>query len=233
MPSLILVVMFDFQTWRIPSRTDRVSPRSVMDVVIQKAENPSQQSTQVKKKRKVSGVSCTVYKPFEEQIASLNLPSTLSPLFEELDPKPGFLRIAQTKRKTFLWLRQSMGWFHGGLSSPISSNKQVKETLETLHMHCQILTSQIWGTSTLSQLRKSCCTLRVHPRQDQVGAAQAVSPISMKLGQFLGFHPKLLQYKFKEIWSKPGGVDHPNVFFLTKMTKTYLKNALKYKILLL
>ena len=64
-----------------------------MDVVIQKAENPSQQPTQVKKKRKVSGVSCTVYKPFEEQIASLNLPSTLSPLFEELDPKPGFLRI--------------------------------------------------------------------------------------------------------------------------------------------
>ena len=46
-----------------------------------------------KKKRKVSGVSCTVEKPFEEQVASLNLPSTLSPLFEELDPKPGFLRI--------------------------------------------------------------------------------------------------------------------------------------------
>lgn len=64
-----------------------------MDVVIQKAENPSQQPTQVKKKRRVSGVSCTVYKPFEGQVASLNLPSTLSPLFEELDPKPGFLRI--------------------------------------------------------------------------------------------------------------------------------------------
>ena len=70
-----------------------------MDVVIQKAENPSQQSTQVKKKRKVSGVSCTVYKPFEEQIASLNLPSTLSPLFEELDPKPGFLRIWPDKNE--------------------------------------------------------------------------------------------------------------------------------------
>ena len=70
-----------------------------MDVVIQKAENPSQQSTQVKKKRKVSGVSCTVYKPFEEQIASLNLPSTLSPLFEHLDPKPGFLRIWPDKNK--------------------------------------------------------------------------------------------------------------------------------------
>ncbi|XP_015779800.1 PREDICTED: uncharacterized protein LOC107357681 [Acropora digitifera] len=70
-----------------------------MDVVIHKAENPSQQSAQVKKKRKVSGVSCTVYKPFEEQIASLNLPSTLSPLFEELDPKPGFLRIWPDKNE--------------------------------------------------------------------------------------------------------------------------------------
>ena len=64
-----------------------------MDVVIQKAENPSQQPTQVKKKQKVSGVSCTMYKPFEEQLASLNLPSTLNPLFDKLDPKPGFLRI--------------------------------------------------------------------------------------------------------------------------------------------
>ena len=70
-----------------------------MDVVIQKAENPSQQSTQIKKKRKVSAVSCTVYKPFEEQTASLNLPSTLSPLFEELDPKPGFLRIWPDKNE--------------------------------------------------------------------------------------------------------------------------------------
>ena len=50
-----------------------------MDNVIQKAENPSQQPTQVKKRQKVSGVSCTVYKPFEEQIASLNLPSTPKP----------------------------------------------------------------------------------------------------------------------------------------------------------
>ena len=30
---------------------------------------------------------------FEEQVASLNLASTLGPLFDELDPKPGFLRI--------------------------------------------------------------------------------------------------------------------------------------------
>ena len=58
-----------------------------MDVVIQKVENPSQQPTQVKKKWKVSRGS------FEEQVASLNLASTLSPLFDELDPKPGFLRI--------------------------------------------------------------------------------------------------------------------------------------------
>ena len=76
-----------------------------MDVVIQKAENPSQQPTQVKKKRKVSGVSCTVYKPFEEQLASLNLPSTLNPLFDKLDPKPGFY-----KGNCKFLLR----WFRGG-----------------------------------------------------------------------------------------------------------------------
>ena len=35
----------------------------------------------------------------------------------------------------------------------------------------------------------------------------------MKLGQFEEFYPKVLQYKFKEICSKPGGVDHPLVFF--------------------
>ena len=58
------VIGFYFWTWHIPSRTDGVSPRSVMDVVIQKAENPSQQPTHVKKNCKVSGVSCTVYKPF-------------------------------------------------------------------------------------------------------------------------------------------------------------------------
>ena len=40
-----------------------------------------------------------MYKPFEEQIASLILPSTLSPLFEQLDPKPGFLRIWPDKNE--------------------------------------------------------------------------------------------------------------------------------------
>ena len=66
--------------------------------------------------------------------------------------------------------------------------------------------------------------LRVHPRQDQAGVAQAISLISMKLCQFEGIHLKLLQSKFKEIWSKPGGVDHhPLFFFLQKMTKNHLK----------
>ena len=63
--------------------------------------------------------------------------------------------------------------------------------------------------------------------KDQAGAAQAIEPISMKLGQFEGVHPKLLHSKFKEIWSKPGGVDTPLVFFL-KMTKKHLKIGQKY-----
>ena len=56
----------------------------------------------------------------------------------------------------------------------------------------------------------------MHPRKDQAGAAQAIKPISMKLGQFEGVRPKLLHAKFKEIWSKPGGVDHPPGFFKKK-----------------
>ena len=35
----------------------------------------------------------------------------------------------------------------------------------------------------------------------QAEAAQTVSPISMKLGRFEWVHPKLLQSKFKEMWS--------------------------------
>ena len=54
--------------------------------------------------------------------------------------------------------------------------------------------------------------LRVHPRKDQAGAAQA--------GQFEGVHPRLLHSKFKEIWSKPGGVDTPLVFFFKNDQKT-------------
>ena len=54
----------------------------------------------------------------------------------------------------------------------------------------------------------------------------------MKLGQFEGVHPKLLHSKFKEIWSKPGGVDTPRFFFL-KMTKKHQKIGQKYKALLL
>lgn len=77
---------------------------------------------------------------------------------KSLTPSLGFWGFGQTKMKTCLWLRQSMGWFHRVLSSPISSSKQVKEALKTLHIQCQILTCQIWGTSQLSLLRNSCCT---------------------------------------------------------------------------
>ena len=65
-------------------------------------------------------------------------------------------------------------------------------------------------------VQKTEVVLRVHPRYDQAGAAQVILPISMKLGQFEGVRPKLLHSKFKEIWSKPGGVDHPPCFFLKK-----------------
>ena len=36
--------MFDLQTWHIPNRVDDVKPRPVMDVVVQKLKNSTQQS---------------------------------------------------------------------------------------------------------------------------------------------------------------------------------------------
>ena len=85
--------MVDLQTWHIPNRVDGVQPRPVMDATVQKLKNPTQQSAQVKRKRKVSGVTSTVYKPFDEPLWSLDLPKILSPIFEGLNPKPGSLRI--------------------------------------------------------------------------------------------------------------------------------------------
>ena len=38
-------------------------------------------------------MTSTVYKAFEESISSLDLPEILSPIFEGLNPKPGFLRV--------------------------------------------------------------------------------------------------------------------------------------------
>ena len=103
-----------------------------MDNVIQKAENPSQQPTQVKKRQKVSGVSCTVYKPFEEQIASLNLPSTLSPLFEELDPKPGFLRIWRDKDEDIPLVETKYGLVPRGSALSYQQQQASKRNSENL-----------------------------------------------------------------------------------------------------
>ena len=64
-----------------------------MDATVQKLKNPTHQSAQVKRKRKVSIVTSTVYKPFDEPLWSLDLPNILSPIFEGLNPKPGSLRI--------------------------------------------------------------------------------------------------------------------------------------------
>ena len=57
--------------------------------------------------------------------------------------------------------------------------------------------------------------LRLNPRQDQEAAAQAILPISLKLGQFNGVHLRRFQSKFEEMWSKPRGVDYPILFCIT------------------
>ena len=103
-----------------------------MDVVIQKAENPSQQPTQVKKKQRVSGVSCTVYKPFEGQVSSLNLPSTLSPLFEELDPKPGFLRVWPDKDEDIPLVETKFGLVPRGSVLSYQQQQTSKKSSENL-----------------------------------------------------------------------------------------------------
>ena len=65
-----------------------------MDIVVQRAKRPSSNSsTEAKKKRKVTGVNSKLYKPFRQPLRSLNMPKALIPIFEEHDPKPGYLRI--------------------------------------------------------------------------------------------------------------------------------------------
>ena len=64
---------------------DGIQPRPLSEVVIEKltcaTDNPP------KKRKKVSGVSQELYKPFNESLAELNIPAALG------CPEPGFLRI--------------------------------------------------------------------------------------------------------------------------------------------
>ena len=85
-----------------------------------------------RKKHKVTGVSCTVYKPFEEQVTSLNLPSTLSPLFEELDPKPGFLRIWPDKDKDIPLVETKYGLVPRGSVLSYQQQQTSKRSSENL-----------------------------------------------------------------------------------------------------
>ena len=81
------------QTWHIPNRVDGIRARPVMDVAVQKMKTPKQHSTPPKKKRNISGVTCTVYKPFQQPLHSLNLPQLLAPSFSNHKFQPGFLRV--------------------------------------------------------------------------------------------------------------------------------------------
>ena len=63
-------------------------------MVVQKAKRPGEKdSSESKKKRKVTGVRNIVYQPFKQPLYSLNLPKTLTPTFREHKPQPGYLRI--------------------------------------------------------------------------------------------------------------------------------------------
>ena len=54
--------------------------------------------------------------------------------------------------------------------------------------------------------------LRKRPWEHQAGVAQAISPISMKLGQFKGLNQKLKNPKWFTFWIQPGGVRPPPWF---------------------
>ena len=45
------------------------------------------------KKKRRTGVTSTVYKPLEAPMSSINLPAVLSPLFSDITPNPGYMRI--------------------------------------------------------------------------------------------------------------------------------------------
>ena len=148
--------MVDFQTWHIPNQVDGVKPRPVMDVIVQKLKNPTQQSAQVKKKRKVSVVTSTVYKPFEEPLWSLDLPEILSPTFEGLNPKPGLLRIWPDDDEDVLLIQRKYGLF-----CLTNSPFQVKrlQLQQTSVLLCPTFSFQFFPTLLLHCLRNNNCTM--------------------------------------------------------------------------
>ena len=79
------------QTWHITSRVDGIEPKVVLDVIVQKVISPQAKSD--KKRKKVSGVTSMVFKPFQQLLSTLNMAKVLRPLYENLTSRPGFLRI--------------------------------------------------------------------------------------------------------------------------------------------
>ncbi|XP_028517970.1 uncharacterized protein LOC114576096 [Exaiptasia diaphana] len=96
------------QTWHIPSRLEGINPRAVTKLVIQKSK-PKQTGEPYKKKRKVSGVRSTVYKPFEQPLQDIDLPGILAQTFSEIEPNPGFLRIWPDKEEEQVLVQSAYG----------------------------------------------------------------------------------------------------------------------------
>ena len=70
---------------------DGIQPRPLSEVIIEKLTCPTDNPP--KKRKKVSGVSQKLYKPFNESLAELNIPAALVPLVKNACPESGFLRI--------------------------------------------------------------------------------------------------------------------------------------------
>lgn len=82
-------------------RLDGIQPRPLSEVIVEKLTCPTDDPP--KKRKKVSGVSQKLYKPFHESLAELNIIAALAPLIGNTCPEPGFL---SPKRSRTLFLVQ-------------------------------------------------------------------------------------------------------------------------------
>ena len=73
--------------------------RPLTEVIVEKLSCPT--DIQPKKKRKITGVTPKLYKPFKQSLAELDVPAALGPLIKDNSPEPGFLRIWPEEGRDF------------------------------------------------------------------------------------------------------------------------------------
>ncbi|KAK2564580.1 hypothetical protein P5673_012037 [Acropora cervicornis] len=108
------------QTWHIPKRLDGIQPRPLSEVIVEKLTCPTDNPP--KKRKKVSGVSQKLYKPFHESLEELNIIAALAPLIGNTCPESGFLRIWPEEEQDTLLVQCKFGVVQKDLSYHISNH---------------------------------------------------------------------------------------------------------------